>query len=116
MGIKTSILQKDGHKTVYLNRTKAIRERCLNCSCWDTSEVKICTFTDCNLYPYRVQENEGDSKKRNDDIRKYCVSWCCNNQPLEVKHCPVTDCPLFNFRPFRSGRSAQKDENAVSGV
>lgn len=32
---------------------KAIREKCLECTCNQPNEVKYCTITDCALFPYR---------------------------------------------------------------
>ena len=52
--MRVSILSKNGLKIVNLNRRKAIRERCLNCSCWRPQELTNCTLTDCPLYPYRT--------------------------------------------------------------
>lgn len=36
---------------------KAIRLKCLDCCCWQYSEVKACTCTDCPLYPFRFGKN-----------------------------------------------------------
>ena len=32
---------------------KAIREKCKDCSGGSASERRLCTVTDCSLYPYR---------------------------------------------------------------
>lgn len=36
---------------------KAIRRHCLDCSCWNTAEVRNCTVTECDLYPFRMGHN-----------------------------------------------------------
>jgi hypothetical protein len=36
-----------------LTPLKAIRQKCLDCSCWQTKEVKLCPIIRCTLYPYR---------------------------------------------------------------
>lgn len=36
-----------------LTPIKAIRQKCLDCSCWSNKEVKLCPHTTCVLYPYR---------------------------------------------------------------
>jgi len=36
---------------------KAIKERCYECSGFDTKEVKECNLTKCFLYPYRLGKN-----------------------------------------------------------
>ncbi len=40
--------------TKRLTRGRAIRERCLNCGGWSTTDVRKCTFTDCPLQEYRM--------------------------------------------------------------
>lgn len=36
---------------------KAIREKCLECSCGSANEVRQCVITDCALYPFRFGKN-----------------------------------------------------------
>ena len=36
---------------------KAIRAKCLECSCESAGEVKDCPVTDCALYPFRFGKN-----------------------------------------------------------
>lgn len=36
---------------------KAIRAKCLDCSCGSYTEVKECPITDCPLYPFRLGHN-----------------------------------------------------------
>ena len=36
---------------------KAIRQFCLECSAWQTKEVRLCPVDDCNLYQYRMGHN-----------------------------------------------------------
>lgn len=36
---------------------KAIRAKCLDCSCGNPYEVKLCPITSCPLYPYREGRN-----------------------------------------------------------
>jgi hypothetical protein len=51
--MKATILDRNGLKTVNLNRRRAIREKCLNCSCWSLRGVQDCTFEGCPLQPLR---------------------------------------------------------------
>lgn len=37
-----------------LTPVKAIRAKCIDCSCNQYTEVKACPVTDCALYPYRL--------------------------------------------------------------
>lgn len=40
-----------------LTPLKAIRAKCLDCSCFQSREVKLCTMTECSLYIYRFGHN-----------------------------------------------------------
>lgn len=40
-----------------LTPMKAIRAKCLDCSCGNPYEVTKCPITDCALYPYRDGHN-----------------------------------------------------------
>jgi len=100
------ILGKNGPKEVDLNRRKAIRERCLNCSGWAVKEVTICMFTDCPLYAFRSGRGKQNAKDRAKAIRDYCL-WCCAGQLMEVSKCPSIDCPLFPYRKTKIERSAE---------
>ena len=46
---------------------KAIRAKCLDCCCWNSNEVKLCTAKSCALLPFRF----GLNPFRND--REYSV-------------------------------------------
>jgi len=55
MAVKHEILTKDGGVVAkWLTPTKAIREKCLNCCCWNVAEVRRCAAIDCPLWPYRM--------------------------------------------------------------
>ena len=36
---------------------KVIREKCLDCCCGSANEVKLCSITDCPLWPFRMGKN-----------------------------------------------------------
>jgi len=97
MKIIANILTKDGHELKHLDRRKAIRERCLNCSAWDVAEVRNCALVDCALFPFRMGTGKQNPVARDKAIRDYCL-WCCCDQKNEVARCHLTDCPLFYFR------------------
>jgi len=99
--MKVSILRKKGHEIVNLNRRKAIREKCLQCSAWSHKEV-----TDCPLYLFRSGSGRQNSKERAMAIRSYCLS-CMNGQRYEVKKCVSPDCALFPYRNVHVDRSAE---------
>jgi len=101
--MKVRIMSKGGEKVVNLNRRKAIRERCINCSGWSTSEVTHCTHEDCSLFPFRSGKGKQDYKKRQNAIRKYCL-WCMAGQRSEVAKCVSRTCPLFAYRMWRTDK------------
>lgn len=41
----------------HLTPMKAIRAKCLDCSCFQSKEVKLCTIPDCPLFSYRFGHN-----------------------------------------------------------
>jgi len=40
-----------------LTPLQAIRAKCLDCTCWQPKEVRLCPCEDCPLYPYRLGKN-----------------------------------------------------------
>ncbi len=104
--MKVLIQLKGGLRSVDINRRKAIRERCLNCSAWSPKEVKNCHFTDCVLYPFRTGKGKQPARGRNKAIREYCL-WCCNNQPKEVRLYPSVGCSLHSYRTGKLTTSSE---------
>jgi len=53
---KHKIDPKNKIASSYIKTTplKAIRQKCLDCSCGSDKEVRLCTVYDCPLYPYRM--------------------------------------------------------------
>ena len=45
------------------NPLKAIKEKCLDCSCGSILEVKDCPSTKCPLYPFRFGKNPFRQKR-----------------------------------------------------
>jgi len=39
---------------------KAIREKCLDCSCGQYKEIRLCPVINCALYPYRMGVRPSD--------------------------------------------------------
>ena len=46
-----------------MNPMRAIREKCLDCSCQQPIEVKECTVKTCALYPFRMGTNPYRAKR-----------------------------------------------------
>ena len=104
--MRVSILGKTGLKIVDLNRRKAIRERCLNCSGWVQKEVTECHFDDCPLHPFRSGKGKQSANARAKAIRKYCL-WCMVGSRYEIVKCVSPDCPLFPYRNSKMDRSVK---------
>lgn len=104
--MKCKIRSKTGHKIIRLNRRKAIREKCLDCSGWSYVEVQNCSFTSCELYHFRSGMGKQDAKARERSIREYCL-FCMGGQRSEVSNCPSKDCSLFPYRKSKVDRSVE---------
>ena len=46
-----------------INRSKAIRLKCLDCMCGQQAEVRKCPSTNCALWRYRMGREENDELK-----------------------------------------------------
>jgi len=112
--MRVIILDKNGNKkTVNLNRRKAIRELCLNCSAWSRKEVDDCSFKDCPLYPFRLGVGKQDPKARNEAIKKYCL-FCMAGKRSEVGKCASVNCPLYPYRKAGVSRTTEIDSMVKS--
>ena len=109
--MKAWILGKKGYEITALNRRKAIREKCLNCSGWIPKEVSTCSFHDCPLYPFRMATGKQNAKARRRAIRNYCL-WCMSGRPSGVKNCPSGYCPFYSYRLGRVDRCREIDSEA----
>lgn len=47
------IRTEDGTAVVTLTPARAIKYKCMDCSCWQRSEVRECAVPLCPLYPFR---------------------------------------------------------------
>ena len=52
------------------NPVKAIREKCIECSCGSPLEVRECAVTKCPLYPFRFGKNPYRSKRELSEDQK----------------------------------------------
>ena len=53
---------------------RAIREKCLDCSCQQPTEVRDCPIISCALYPFRMGKNPnragiGNHKPKTDHLK-----------------------------------------------
>jgi hypothetical protein len=109
--MKVRILARDGFKIVRLNRRRAIRERCFNCSCWNIREVQVCKFGGCPLFPFRSGKGPQNAAARAKSIQAFCV-WCMAGEKAEVRKCVSVHCPLYLFRRRRVEKAIPIFKNA----
>ena len=95
MRIQTNI--KGTIEAVNINRRKAIKLKCLDCSGGYHAEVKNCPLTDCPLYEFRTGEGKQDADKRNKAIRSKCMECTCG-QRNEIRECVNVWCALWPYR------------------
>lgn len=58
-----------------LTPIKAIRAKCLDCSCGQVKEVRCCPMKNCPLYPYRMGRRPADDKYIDEpDIEEKTIS------------------------------------------
>ena len=50
--------------TTKANILQAIRRKCLDCSCFQPSEVRECPLSTCDLWPYRLGRDPDPSRSR----------------------------------------------------
>jgi len=69
MAVKHTFIYKGNTtKTRALTGMSAIREKCLECHCWQVAEVTRCPSTDCVLYPFRMGKYpKADDEKAEED-------------------------------------------------
>lgn len=51
-------------ETKQISPIKAIRAKCMECSCGQREEVKLCPIEDCALYPFRFGKNPFNKKTK----------------------------------------------------
>ncbi|MBC2713982.1 MAG: hypothetical protein HF978_01615 [Desulfobacteraceae bacterium] len=104
--MKVKIAGKKVPKVIDINRRKAIREKCLNCSGFSPKEVRDCDHVNCGLYEFRLGRGKQNAKARDKAIREYCM-WCTCDQRTEVRLCMAKDCPLYAYRMTTTDRSIE---------
>lgn len=97
--MKAEVLTKNGFIEVDLNRRKAIKLKCLDCSGFEYAEVRDCDYKDCSLLQFRTGKGNQNPVERDKAIRAYCM-WCTLDQPKEISLCDSYDCPLHQFRGY----------------
>jgi len=82
---------------------KTIRKFCIWCSNSQPKEIRLCTCTDCPLYPFRMGEKP-DGKNRLKAIVAKCKD-CGEGTAQSITKCQFPDCPLY---PYRTGKNPKR--------
>lgn len=69
---------------------KAIRLKCLECSCGSSYEVKLCPVTKCALYPFRDGHNPFTKKEYTPEERAALVARLGKNKPTDTGEKTIT--------------------------
>ncbi len=112
MSVKHEIHTRSGLKMKDLNRTKAIRWKCLDCCGFLEKDVKDCEKKECPLNEYRMKTNPNSGAKRTKDLKAYC-NWCINGTGYYSNKCIDFHCSLW---PFRKGGSTDFSRDGVSSI
>lgn len=56
------------------NPVKAIREKCIDCCCGNTTEVKECPATDCPIHAFRFGKNPYRTKRELSEEQKQAMA------------------------------------------
>lgn len=92
---------------------RAIRKRCVDCSCYVLKGVRDCWKKDYPLYPLRMGKSV-KGKSRMKAIRKFCL-YCGGNSAYEVRLCPTTNCTLYEYRFGKNpSLTGKRSRNIVS--
>lgn len=67
-----------------ISALKAIRLKCLDCSCGSSNEVKLCTVTGCPLYPFREGHNPFTKKEYTPEQKAALASRLTKNKPTNM--------------------------------
>lgn len=103
--MKQEIYTREGLREVTLNRRKAIRFMCMDCSGFEFNEVANCEHKKCPLYSYRMGTGKQNPKERNRAIKDYCLD-CMVGKPGEISQCVSVNCPLLHYRGYNRIREA----------
>lgn len=91
---KKIIRTKDGFRVTHINRRRACRLMCIECQGWESLFVKC--NAPCSLKNYYFMQGKQDAKKRNKDIRDFCLE-CMGGNAHEVTNCKSFYCPLHPY-------------------
>jgi hypothetical protein len=105
----------DGYRVANLNRRRAIKERCIDCSGYSTRQVRECWNHDCELYPFRTGDMDNHTaNERKRAIQVLCRDNCMEGTSTDVSRCSSPDCPLYAFRMSRIDRSVELPSQRIN--
>lgn len=60
----------DGVMFMITSPLKAIKAKCMDCTCQQYNEVKFCTIENCPLFPFRLGKNPYSKREMTEDQRR----------------------------------------------
>ena len=73
-GSMTQTIDADAEEKRITSPIKAIRAKCLECSCESPYEVRMCPIEDCALYPFRFGKNPYVHKREYTDEEREAMA------------------------------------------
>ena len=67
-----------------ISALKAIRLKCLDCSCGSSNEVKLCPVQSCPLYPFRDGHNPFTKKDYTPEEKAALAARLTKNKPTNT--------------------------------
>lgn len=95
-----AIRSKNGMQVVHINRRRACRYVCTECMGWqeiETCDGKNLDGSDCPLKDYKSMQGTQNAKKRDKDIKAFCLECMGGNRHL-ISLCTGVYCPLYAYR------------------
>ena len=60
MSVTHTLETREGIQTIEnFTKAKAIRQKCMDCTCWQEAEVRKCPSPMCALFPFRFGNEKG---------------------------------------------------------
>ena len=104
------IRTKNGVQEVHINRRRACRFMCLECTGWEYNETSQCNGkmmdgSICALFPYKDMSSKQNARGRSKAIRNFCLECMCGNV-MDIVKCTSMLCPLYPYRNTKTDKTA----------
>ncbi len=109
MKYKKIIRTKTGFRVTHINRRRACRLMCVECTGWNEAETDRCTGITidgevCQLQFFKNMKGQQDARARNEAVRLFCLD-CMGGNSHEVGRCKSFYCPLHPYRNTQTDKT-----------